>query len=153
MKTPRLQNLLSVVLLSGVLSGCDRADAPKSPTSSDAAPNNTNQPAPAATSIAAFEKLKGRWQRPDGGYVIEIRGASPDGKLDAGYFNPQSINVAKAVASQEGGSLKVFVELRDVNYPGSTYTLMYDPTNDRLKGIYFQAVERQQFEVFFERLK
>ena len=41
--------------------------------------------------------------------------------------------------------MKVFVELRAPNYPGSTYTLSYDPQQDQLKGIYFQAVERQNF--------
>lgn len=41
----------------------------------------------------------------------------------AGYFNPKSIRVAKAEASWDGGALKVFVELRDVIYPGSTYMI------------------------------
>lgn len=53
----------------------------------------------------------------------------------AGYFNPKSIRVAKAEASRDGGALKVFVELRDVNYPGSTYTLTYDHAGDQLQGI------------------
>jgi hypothetical protein len=35
---------------------------------------------------------------------------------------------------------QVVVELRDVNYPGSTYTLTYDPGTDRLTGTYYQAV-------------
>jgi hypothetical protein len=49
--------------------------------------------------------------------------------------------------------VKVFVELRDVNYPGSTYTLTYDPASDQLKGIYYQAVEQQRFPVAFFRAK
>lgn len=49
------------------------------------------------------------------------------------------------------GALRVFVELRDVNYPGSTYTLTYDPANDLLAGLYYQAVERQRFDVMFAR--
>ena len=53
----------------------------------------------------------------------------------------------------QDGRLQVFVELRDVNYPGSTYTLSYEPATDRLKGIYFQAVQQQQFEVEFVRKK
>ena len=44
-------------------------------------------------------------------------------------------------------------EQRDVNYPGSTYNLQYDPETDRLKGTYFQAVERQTFEIQFVRAK
>ena len=38
-------------------------------------------------------------------------------------------------------------------YPGSTYTLNYDPANDQLKGVYFQAVEKQRFAVAFVRMK
>jgi hypothetical protein len=112
--------------------------------------------APASTAVAtspAFEKLKGRWQRPDGGYVIEIKSTNPDGTLDAAYFNPQPIHVSRAQAAQEGAVLKVFVELRAANYPGSTYTLVYDAAADQLKGIYYQAAMQQQFEVFFERME
>lgn len=103
--------------------------------------------------IPAFEKLKGRWLRAEGGYVVEIRSVGPGGKLEAAYFNPRSIHVAKAEASQEAGAVHVFIELRDVNYPGSTYTLTYDAARDQLEGRYFQAVARETFEVHFVRLK
>ncbi len=73
--------------------------------------------------------------------------------MDAGYFNPRSVRVAKADALRDGDELKVFVELRDVNYPGSTCTLAYDPASDQLKGIYYQAVEHQRFSVAFVRIK
>ena len=96
-------------------------------------------------------KLLGKWQRPDGGYVLELSSAAPDGQLKAAYFNPRSINVARAQWKLQDGLLQVFVELRDVNYPGSTYTLGYDPATDRLTGIYFQAALKQQFEVEFVR--
>ena len=43
------------------------------------------------------------------------------------------------------------IELRDLNYPGSTYPLAYDPTNDLLQGDYFQAALKQTFDVFFTR--
>ena len=33
-----------------------------------------------------------------------------------------------------------FIELRDEGYPGSTYTLESDSTNDALVGVYFQAL-------------
>ena len=49
--------------------------------------------------------------------------------------------------------MKVFIELRDVNYPGSTYTLAYDVKTDRLVGRYFQAVAGETFDVYFVRLK
>ena len=102
---------------------------------------------------AGLDLLKGRWRRPDGGYVIEIREIDARGKMDTGYFNPRPINVSRAEASQEGTTTKVFIELRDTNYPGSTYTLTYDPPSDQLKGVYFQATLQQSFDVVFVRLK
>jgi len=108
-----------------------------------------NQAAPA--SAPGFAKLQGRWLRPDGGYILEIRSVAADGKMDATYNNPKSIHVAKAEASQAGTALKVFVELRDVNYPGSTYTLTYAADTDQFTGIYYQAAMQQQFEVTFVR--
>jgi hypothetical protein len=102
---------------------------------------------------AGFDRLKGRWRRPDGGYVLEIREIDASGKMVAAYFNPRPINVSRAEASQEGTTTKVFIELRDKNYPGSTYTLTYDPGSDQLKGTYFQAALQQSFEVVFVRIK
>jgi hypothetical protein len=99
-----------------------------------------------------FDALKGRWRRPDGGYVLEIRSVDGGGKIDGSYLNPKPINIAKAEASREGATLKVFIELRAPNYPGSTYTLAYDPRQDQLNGIYFQAVEQQRFDVNFVRI-
>ena len=100
----------------------------------------------------AFQKLTGRWLRPDGGYILEIKSVNDTtGQMDAGYFNPNPINVSKAEASREGATVKVFVELRAPNYPGSTYTLTYDPATDHLTGMYFQAALKQQFDVDFER--
>ena len=84
---------------------------------------------------------------------MEIRAVDPSGKIDAIYLNPKPINVAKAKASRDGSTVKVFVELRAPNYPGSTYTLTYDPQQDQLKGIYFQAVQQQNFDVNFVRMK
>jgi uncharacterized protein (DUF2147 family) len=112
-----------------------------------------NQHGSAATPKPAFEKLTGRWQRADGGYIIEIRSIEPGGRMTAAYFNPRPIHVAKAEASQYEGTVNVFIELRDVNYPGSTYSLTYDPADDCLKGIYFQAATGQTFDVYFMRLQ
>ena len=117
-----------------------------------AAVTGTNQPAAAATPNATFEKLKGKWMRPDGGYVIEIKSVDASGKMEAAYFNPQPITVSQAVAAQDGAVTKVFIELQGANYPGSTYTLIFDSGTDQLKGIYFQAKLKQQFEVYFERM-
>ena len=95
--------------------------------------------------------LIGRWLRVDGGYVLELSDPSPKGQLRATYFNPRPINVSRAAWKLKDGLLSVFVELRDVDYPGSTYALDYNPATDKLTGIYFQAVLRQQFEVEFQR--
>ena len=100
-----------------------------------------------------FQKLKGQWQRPDGGYIIDIMNIEAGGKMQAGYYNPRPIHVSRAEAAEEGETLGVFIELNDVNYPGSTYTLRYDPANDQLHGIYYQAALQQSFEVVFARMK
>jgi hypothetical protein len=98
-----------------------------------------------------YERLAGKWVRPDGGYILELREVGGTGSLKAGYFNPKSIKVHSASWQSVEGKLKIFVELRDINYPGSTYNLQYDPASDRLKGKYFQAVAGQTFEVEFVR--
>jgi hypothetical protein len=100
-----------------------------------------------------FQALTGRWLRPDGGYVLELRNIQKDGSLKAAYFNPRSINVSRAKLHRKDGKITLVVELRDVNYPGSLYTLQYDPGNDRLAGIYFQAVQGETFDVVFVRIK
>ena len=97
--------------------------------------------------------LIGRWIRPDGGYVLELKKIGKDNTLKAVYFNPQPIKVFKAEWKGKQGIIKVFVELRDVNYPGSKYNLQYDPKTDRLKGTYFQAVYGETYDVEFVRDK
>jgi len=100
-----------------------------------------------------FDALNGRWLRPDGGYILEIRSVEASGTIDAVYLNPKPITIAKADARRDGSAVKVFVELRAPNYPGSTYTLTYDPRRDQLEGIYFQAALQQRFDVVFVRMK
>jgi hypothetical protein len=96
-------------------------------------------------------RLVGRWQRTDGGYVLEVRGVAADSSVEVGYFNPKPIHVASARATGRDG-LGLFVELRDAGYPGSTYDLSYAPGPDRLLGIYFQAAIGQSFDVEFRKL-
>lgn len=97
--------------------------------------------------------LKGRWVRPDGGYIIEIRSVDAGGRMEAGYFNPNPIHVARAAATLSGEVLTVFLELRGPGYPGSTYNLVYDPQGDELKGVYHHAGLQADFEVVFTKIK
>jgi len=120
-------------------------------SSSEAQPKK--EAASEAKGKTGFDLLMGRWQRPDGGYIIQIRNVDSSGKIDAGYLNPRPINVSKAQATREGGKIKVFIELSDVGYPGSTYTLTYDAKQDVLVGVYHQAVVKQNFDVYFTRMK
>lgn len=108
--------------------------------------------APDATAPeAGLDLLKGRWVRPDGGYVITIRDVASDGKLNASYANPNPLPFARAEASRDGETIKLFFDLRAGGYDGSTYTLTYDPKFDVLKGTYYQAVAKQKFGVYFAR--
>jgi len=102
---------------------------------------------------ADFQPLVGRWQRTDGGYVIEIGRIDADGKIAAGYFNPRPIKVSQAQAAMQKGYIKVEMELRDVGYPGSRYTLVYYRSKDRLIGFYYHAVSGHNFDVVFLRQK
>jgi len=100
-----------------------------------------------------IRKLEGRWVRPDGGYVIELRNIKQDGSVSAAYFNPTQIKVYRAEIKKKNGKVIFFMELRDANYPGSTYNLIYNPESDRLQGTYYQAVHRQTFNVEFLRTR
>jgi hypothetical protein len=102
---------------------------------------------------ADYTKLVGDWVRPDGGYVISISNVEPDGKLQAAYYNPNPINVAQANVSFQNKTVKLFVELRDVGYPGSKYNLVYMPDKDVLQGTYFQAQDQVLYNVLFLRKK
>jgi len=109
-------------------------------------------PVKAVSEPVNMQKLVGRWLRTDSPYEIEIREVGPDGTLRAGYYNPRPINVAVAKVEDKDGTLCVFVELHDAGYPGSNYTLNYNPQNDALEGTYFQATLKQNFDVAFVRI-
>lgn len=98
-----------------------------------------------------WDTLTGAFSRPDGGYTIVIKSVAPDGKLDATYYNPRPLPFEKAQATREGRTFKVFFELTAGGYNGSTYTLTYDPASDQLKGVYYQAVQKQKYDVYFVR--
>jgi hypothetical protein len=98
-----------------------------------------------------FNLIIGEWIRPDGGYIIRIRDIKPDGSVDAGYFNPNKINIAEANVSMWKGLVKLFIKFQDKGYPGSTYTLYYYAEKDALAGFYYQAAMGQTFKVVFFR--
>lgn len=128
--------------------GCDRSGTTP-------APQTPPPPAPAVTASAApaYSILNGKWLRPDGDYIIAIASVAEDGVVKASYFNPNPIHVGKAQASREAGGIKVVVVLQDANYPGSTYTLVYDAKTDSLSGTYYQAVAQETYDVSFVRVK
>jgi hypothetical protein len=91
--------------------------------------------------------------RDEGGYVLEVSSVGADGRAEVVYRNPERpkpIHVQKANVTRDD-ALRLFVELRDEGYPGSTYTLTFDPEDARLKGEYYQAQEGSRFPVSFSR--
>ena len=97
--------------------------------------------------------LQGNWVRTDAEYQIRISDLSNTGVMKAQYFNPRPINVSRSEWAYHEGFLKIYIELRDENYPGSNYNLTYIPERDMLVGDYFQAVEGLTFYVEFSRNK
>lgn len=95
--------------------------------------------------------LVGTWIRPDGGYKLVVKSIASDGKADVQYFNPNPIHVAEATAALKDGATTLFVKFEDVNYTGSTYNLTLGADKNRLEGKYFQATQKQTYDIFFER--
>lgn len=116
---------------------------------SGAGPAGNAAAAPASPDITV---LAGDWHRTDGDYVLRLR-VDGSGKPQAEYFNPRPIKVFETRATRDGNALRVFVELRDVGYPGSRYDLVFDPANDCLVGDYFQAMENRSYRVVLARMK
>jgi uncharacterized protein (DUF2147 family) len=154
---PTLPQVLAAVLLCGLLVSCDSKTEPPVPPPApvtNTAPPATNAAPPAANAASPeLAKLVGKWERPDGGYVLEIKSIDASGKADAAYFNPNPINVSRAAAWRDKGASKIVVELNDTGYPGCTYNLEYNPQSEQLVGQYFQAAQQQTYEVVFSRLK
>jgi hypothetical protein len=142
---------VGIVAVVAMLQGSELG-SPGSPLPSLAAPGVYQAPTDASPT-SAFQALHGRWLRPDGGYILDIRRVGDSGTIEAVYLNPRPIPVVRAKAIRDSSTLNVFVELRAPGYPGSTYTLTYDPKGDRLAGIYFQAALQQHFDVVFVRMR
>jgi hypothetical protein len=97
------------------------------------------------------QRLLGEWVRADGGYLLNIRRVRTSGRLEATYHNPRPINVETAELRRDGNNVGVFIEMRDVGYPGSYYELVYNEEEDTLSGKYFQATQQTMYEVVFVR--
>jgi hypothetical protein len=128
---------------------CGQAKSPEVPSSEPV----QSTPAPVPAVIADKNRLAGTWQRTDAQYQLVISDIASDGTLKATYRNPNPIHVSKANWVDGKNVFSIFVELRDVNYPGSNYSLTYLPDRDMLIGKYFQAVQGVSYDVSFSRLK
>jgi hypothetical protein len=98
-----------------------------------------------------FEVLAGRWDRIDGSYSLQVQDVMSDGKVSVGYFNPGAVHVAESRVTRQEGRIRLFVRLRDKDYPDCTYTLFYYPEQDVLAGAYYQAAVDRTYEVVFVR--
>ncbi len=141
----------------GAAAAMSVASCGKTETAATGSPKATGaaSAAPAAPAAAPAEvrKMIGKWLRSDGTYVLELREAEAGGTMRAGYFNPKSINVSRAIWMRGAEGLQIAVELNDVGYPGAMYVLNYDAKEDRLSGKYTQPQMQQTFEVDFVRQK
>jgi competence protein ComGC len=126
------------LLLVFVFSGCKENETVK---------KENNKP------VVKIDKqlLQGSWVRTDAEYQIKLSDVQDNGIIKAQYFNPRPINVSKSDWMNAEGFLKIYVELRDENYPGSNYNLTYIPERDMLVGDYFQAVEGVTYYIEFVR--
>jgi hypothetical protein len=155
----KFRDIISITILLLIFSGC--SNPTKKEKVSNEANTNTKEKVVKADSVAAqasatkeqLERLIGKWQRTDGEYVLEIFAVKDDKTLNAGYFNPKQINVEKAIWLYRDGKFYIQVIFRDVNYPGSAYTLEYDAGKDYFFGQYFQAVEKINYDVILTRKK
>ena len=151
MKQKKSFALLLPVVLTLVLLSCNQKPGKKEDVESD---SKASQPLVQQQQKTPDKNLLvGDWARTDAPYQLKISELSDGGIMKVGYFNPKSINVGKAQWDSAGGAMRIYVELRDENYPGSNYKLTYLPERDLLTGQYYQAVEGTTYEVGFFRTK
>lgn len=150
-----LITLLLIVIIGGglVLLMVPPKSAPESTPASAPATEVSDTNAPVAVIAASVDlgAVVGEWLREDGGYQLKLTRDASGEKLNAAYFNPNPINVSYCTATNDGGTIKVRVELNDTGYPGCVYTLVHDRANDRLLGTYYQAAMGETYEIMFVR--
>lgn len=101
--------------------------------------------------IPDYSVMTGQWQRTDGSYTVTVSRVKPDGKASVAYFNPKPIHVQQAAVSVQKNLIKLFIQLQDKGYEGSTYTLYYYDQKDALAGFYYQAPLDRTYPVIFMR--
>ena len=67
------------------------------------------------------------------------------------FISPNNCQFDSKLMNRSSTEPAATIELQGKGYPGSTYTLKYNPAYDAMVGIYFQAVIRQPFDVVFQR--
>src|SRR6476620_12487503 len=87
-----------VVLAAGGFWWSKHRQADVAPVAAPA--SQTTNTSVSSEALSSFEKLKGRWLRTEGSYIVEVRSVESSGKMNAAYFNPRPINVAKAEAKK-----------------------------------------------------
>ena len=113
-------------------------------------PAATGAAVPATAQRSGLDVLKGAWVRRRRLHDRDQE-HRPERRARGDVLQSESLPFAKAQARREGAALRVFLELQAGGYAGSTYDLTYDPATDLLKGVYYQAVAKQKFEVYFAR--
>jgi hypothetical protein len=113
--------------------------------------NQQKEEKPIYVSDTKLTAALGKWQRTDGGYILEINNIKTDSTLEAAYFNPRPINVAETRWKVQDAYFYFYIKFDDEGYPGSYYSLGYFAQDDHLYGIYYQALQGQEYEVVFER--
>jgi len=98
-----------------------------------------------------YTVLGGEWLRTDGNYLVKVSEVQTDGKAVVKYFNPKPIHVEQSAISTQEGLIKLFIQLQDTGYEGSTYTLYYYAEQDALAGFYYQATMDRTYKVIFMR--
>lgn len=73
--------------------------------------------------------------------------------MEVKYLNPNPINVGRSAWRINEDVLQLYVELQDVNYPGSLYSLAFVEESNSLSGTYYQAVSKETFNVKFTKKK
>jgi len=137
-----MKNYLKIICMSLLLAG-----GLLSPSQSLFAAEKTATP----VVQQGYTVLGGEWLRTDGNYLVKVSDIQTDGKAVVEYFNPKPIHVEQSAISTEKGLVKLFIQLQDTNYEGSTYTLYYYAEKDALAGFYYQATMDRTYKVIFMR--